>query len=430
VAYVGSHGTHLAGIGAQSYLYNQLSTKDVLAPSNGVNGGRLDLDNSVNLPVTIVNGVVTASGPLTGIGGAGTAYSFTPAQVALLAQVFGNPVTGPTTSLPLKQLLRPYPFFQFTGGIDSNGTFDGLSIYHALNVRLEKHYSHGLNLIAAYTFSKKIVNWSVGDAGVNVVDSLHFVRGITGGRSGALVSAFGGSSPFQDPDNRNADRGLSVDDIPHMLNIGATYELPVGKGKALLNRKGIVNGILGGWKLSGNFNAQSGVPLAITCPADNAQGILSVSNVGRCNLIGDPHFKGSRTKAQREAQWINPAAFEPAYGSDQTLWASQDPSDNRMWLFGNAAVRGAGGIRSPGYWNVDNTLSKQFHLTETKYFEFRWEVLNTLNHQNLGLPSTSFCVPAPPGVSNPVQTSPCNFGRINTIQTDPRAMEFALKFYF
>lgn len=53
-------------------------------------------------------------------------------------------------------------------------------------------------------------------------------------------------------------------------------------------------------------------------------------------------------------------------------------------------------IRGPGFWNLDSSLMKDFHVTEGRYVEFRWEVFNTLNHQNLGLPNTTFCLPPNP----------------------------------
>ncbi|MGH7744834.1 MAG: hypothetical protein ACREQ5_08480, partial [Candidatus Dormibacteria bacterium] len=408
VAYVGSHGTHFAGTGASNTFFNNIPTTDKLNPVTG----RTHLNDIV--PITDYFSGQTAT------------------ELGIL---YKDPLTGvPATMLPRSELLLPYPFFP--GGIPTNGTYDGKSMYNAMNVRIEKHYSHGLNLIAAYTNSKTFVNWSTGGAGVNVVDPIHFERGgEIGGRGGALVSTFGGATSYQDPSNRNAfgdGHQLAVDDIPQMLNIGATYELPVGSGKTLLNRKGIVNGILGGWKLSGNFNAEGGLPLSIYCPFSNLQSASTPGVAGgRCNLIGDPHFTGNRSKAQRIADWINPAAFEPAFGSDPAFWANPDPTDPREWTFGNAAIRAPGGIRGPGFWNLDSSLSKQFHITETKYFEFHWDVFNTLNHQNPGLPDTFWCLPVPPGgTPNSVQTDPCTFGQITSIQTDPRAMDFALKFYY
>ena len=80
---------------------------------------------------------------------------------------------------------------------------------------------------------------------------------------------------------------------------------------------------------------------------------------------------------------------------------------------------------------MDTSLVKEFHLNEQRYFQFRWEMFNALNHQNLGLPNTGYCLPpGPNGETDAVRQAGCSFGRITNIQTDPRSMQFALKFYF
>ena len=402
LAYVGTHGSHLAGSGPGNW-FNYVSTQNALKYQS-------QLFN--NYPISQFYSGQTAS------------------QLGLL---YGDPVNGPVSSLQLTTLLLPYPFFP---SVPTNGTYTGTSTYNGMNLKVEKRASHGLDFIAAYTVSKQMDNWSVGGAGVEAVDPIHFTRtGLIGGRGGQLESTFGGPETFQDPDNRNADRAVAVDDIPQMLNIGATYELPLGSGKALLNRKGKLGSILGGWKLSGNFNAQRGLPLPISCPASTLQetvfpnqGVVSDVSGGRCNLIGDPHFTGHRSKSQQIADWINPAAFEPAFGSDPNFWANYDPTDPRAWTFGNMKPR-TDAIRGPGFWNLDSSLMKDFHLAEERYVEFRWEVFNTLNHQNLALPNTTFCLPlGPDGIPDRVHQDGCTFGRITGVQTDPRNMTFALKF--
>ncbi len=401
LAYVGTHGTHLAGSGPNSYLYNNVSTKNKLTY-------QAQLFNNVDISQYYSGKTAT--------------------QLGLL---YGNPVTGPVSQLSLATLLEPYPFFPT---IPTNGTFEGMSTYNGMNLKIQKRYSHGLDFIVAYTASKQMDNWSVGGAGVEAVDPIHFTRaGIIGGRGGQLESAFGGPWTFQDPDNRNADRAIAVDDIPQQLNVSATYELPVGTGKALLNRKGIVGSIVGGWHLSGSFNTQEGLPLPISCPSSTLQqlstpGTSYEESGGRCNMIGDPHFKGHRSKAQRTADWINPAAFEPAFGSDPTFWANYTDLDPRAWTFGNMKPR-TDAIRGPGFWNLDSSLMKDFHLAESRYVEFRWEVFNALNHQNLALPNTTFCLPPnADGSTDLVHQAGCTFGKISGVQTDPRNMTFAMKF--
>jgi len=159
--------------------------------------------------------------------------------------------------------------------------------------------------------------------------------------------------------------------------------------------------------------------LGITCPSGQL--------TSRCNLIGNPKaVPGGRGVND----WINPGAFEPAYGSDQNFWANYDPNDPRAYQFGTMGPR-MGILRSPGFWNVDSSLGKDFHFSEAKYLQFRWEVFNALNHQNPGLPNTSWCLPpTPSGGTDAVHQAGCSFGRITNIQTDARAMQFALKFYW
>lgn len=390
VGYVGTHGTHLAGEPFRNFNY--VHTKDLLKYRTAI---------GANIPITDV-------------------YS---GQVAnLLAQVYTLPGQPTITELPRSLLLKPYPLIGALTNIQTNMAWDGTSIYHGLDLRVQKRFSHGLNFIAAYTVSKLIDNGLPTQLGSATVDPVHFARpGFIGGRGGITGFGDGFGGVYQDPDNRK-DRVIGAADIPQMLNLAVTYELPFGNGRKFLNQKGPLNQLLGGWLLTSNLNAQSGIPLAISCPGNQI--------TSRCNLIGNPQFSGSRTRQQQIAQWINPAAFEPPFGGDQNFWANYDPTDDRAWQFGTAGPR-LPGIRSPGFWDGDTSLAKQFHLTESKYLEFRWEMFNAFNHQSLGLPNTSFCLPPKAdGSTDKVHQAGCSFGLITNIQTDPRSMQFALKFFW
>lgn len=115
-----------------------------------------------------------------------------------------------------------------------------------------------------------------------------------------------------------------------------------------------------------------------------------------------------------------------------------DPSGNPIdpntidafWKFGNSGLRPPSG-RIPGYWDADMSLGKDFHLSESKLFTFRWDVYNALNHQALGVPNNTWCQgPYADGSVDATHVVGCTFGMITNTQTDPRSMQFSLKFYW
>src|SRR5262249_10896269 len=148
----------------------------------------------------------------------------------------------------------------------------------------------------------------------------------------------GAGGSYQDIDNRKADRAVASFDLPQILNIAANYEPPFGRGRPFLaNSNRALNALIGGWRLSGNFNATSGLPLNVTCPGN--------AITRRCNLGGNP---GAVQGGKNQDHWINPAAFQPPFGGDQNFWANYDPTDPRAWQFGTAPPR-ISQLRSPGF---------------------------------------------------------------------------------
>jgi hypothetical protein len=144
---------------------------------------------------------------------------------------------------------------------------------------------------------------------------------------------------------------------------------------------------------------------------------------------------------ERENQWFNANAFEAPFGSDpaviQGITTGTNPdgtpfnyNSDPWWTLGNAGKEISTG-RAPGFWNSDATLAKDFHFSESRYLEFRWETLNTFNHQSLAVPNTGWCLPPnADGSVDVVHVFGCQFGKITNVQIDPRAMEFGLKFYW
>lgn len=336
-------------------------------------------------------------------------------------------VFGASTSQ--QNLLVQFP--QYPGGVTNVVSYDGSSSYNAMQLKVEKRPSHGLGFIVAYAAQKTIASQNLGGYFANLVLPSVTNRGrigaVPGGLSGSAFSRGGGGA--QDRDNLRGDRTLSPDDIPQILNVAWTYEFPFGPGKSFAGgASGIERLFLQGWKISGNFNAQRGVPLPITGPCN--------SLTCRPNLIGNPSAgQSSKSRVQLEDQWFNPNAFEPVFGSDPAVLADlfngTNLSRDEFWRFGTAGLR-LPDARSPAFWNVDLGLLKDFRISESKYVQFRWELYNALNHQSLGLPNTGWCLPPNPDGSfdGIVRQFGCQFGRITNVQTDPRNMQFGLKFVF
>ena len=220
------------------------------------------------------------------------------------------------------------------------------SNYNALQMDLTHRYSHGLQFRLNYTFSKSLDD-----------------------HSGTFLSnnGMGGTTTFLDPRNPRLDYGPSNFNIESRISGNLGYELPVGKGKAILGSAGhIPNAIFGGWQVNTIVSAQTGFPFT-PLVGFNQSANGDTRNPDRVSL--NPNFTGSIVTGNPN-QWFNPAAFWlPAAGT-----------------FGDA---GRDIISAPGLLSVDGSLFKTFHIGERGTLQFRAEFFNALNHTNFGWPVIS-----------------------------------------
>ncbi len=387
VGYVGTHGLHLYGDEFRNYDHVPTAV-------------RLQLRNNINNPIP----TDPAIGALYGCG----------------------------TSCAANLILKPYPQYF---GVTINTNPDGFNRYNSFQLKLEKRYSQGLNMILAYTIQKNIESPQTGSIIGNTATPTTLGRNVgrsslaPGAISGGVAEHSGIGAGPEDQDNRRRYTALAPDDIPEILNFAISYELPFGHGKRFLSGSGMANKVVGGWKLIQNWNFQRGVPLLFTSPCN---GISC-----RPNLIGNPsQGRGSKSRQELENQYFNPSAFEAPYGSDPaviqgiTNGTIDLNSLDQWWRFGNIGLRPPSG-RMPGFWNSDMTLAKEFHVSEAKYFQFRWEIFNAFNHQSLGIPNTGWCLPPnADGSTDVIHVFGCQFGKITNVQTDPRSMQFGVKFFW
>ncbi len=168
-----------------------------------------------------------------------------------LSEQIDNPFFGVIPSnlglgrrtVSLGQLLRPYPHFS---GVNTPRGYEFHSSYHALQVKMRKRYTSGLQLLGAYTWSK-------------MIDDVSSVAGFLGAQNPGYTNHY----------DKRLDRTLSGLDVAHRLVLNYQYELPFGKGKPLLDQGGLVNQVLGGWNINGVTTMQSGLPMGITSQVNN-----------------------------------------------------------------------------------------------------------------------------------------------------------------
>ena len=270
----------------------------------------------------------------------------------------------------------------------------GNSNYNALQTNLRKQFGSGVQFDLNYTYSKSI------DISSNAT-RLGFSSSVNVGAPGSrLVNAF-------DPNGR---RGVSDFDTTHQINADWIAELPFGSGKRFAgNASGIENGFIGGWQVSGLMRWTSGFPFTVDngnfWPTDwDEQGIA--------NMLVRPTTGHFTQPDGSVSVFPNPAtAF--------TGFAHPFPGQN-----GSRNL-----IRGDGYVGVDMALAKRWQMPwERQSLQFRWEVFNVFNQvrfnalSGLGTQACA-CIAS-------LQQVPSTFGDYTGLLTQPRVMQFALRYEF
>jgi hypothetical protein len=167
---------------------------------------------------------------------------------------------GSSKTLAADAFYDPYP--QFSSVTEDYSPL-GDSEYHALQVQLVRHFTHGVSLNVGYTNSK----WEGHNFFANSVDT-------------------------------QLQKDLDCFDRPQILNFNWVYQIPIGRGHYLGgNMPRFANAILGGWQHNAVFFVWEGVPWDFA--GDNAEPVAGV-----------PRYNNPRSTDH----WLNPAAWEvPTY---------------------------------------------------------------------------------------------------------------------
>lgn len=248
----------------------------------------------------------------------------------LFNQIEGNPAVfraGATTANTNARRLYAPDF-----GTVALQTSNGNSIYHSLQLSLNKRFSRSFSLLASYTWSK-----SIDDA-----------------------SGDGNASP--NPFDQRFNRGLSNLDIPHRFVGSFVYELP-----RFSNLSPLLRWVAGGWDANGIVSLQSGNTITVVSGRDNS---FSGVNLDRADLIGNPYLDTGRPHGELVTRYFNIDAF----------------AFNAVGTFGTA---GRNILRGPGEATVDFGLFKNVPVFERHRVQFRMETFNLFNRVNLGSPNAN-----------------------------------------
>ncbi len=275
-----------------------------------------------------------------------------------------------------------FPQFGSVVTIDSND----FSTYHALELTLERRLSKGFYLNANYTWSKSL-------------DTRSFDPIFTTAASGAAQSA--SSTPF-DIRNRRGNYGISDFNRTHVYKTTWSYELPFGRGAQFLSStNGLVDRVIGGWRVSGILTMASGRPFTV--------------------------FSGSNTVSNA----VQSTAFCNGCTPDMGR-AFTDPTQGLVFYF-DQTERGLfkidGGIAGlqgntprnfftgDGQFNLDASLQKDIALREGMKLEIRADATNLSNTPTFGFPTTT--------------ANAATFGRIrNTVASSSRKIQLGARFTF
>ena len=264
------------------------------------------------------------------------------------------------SSAVLGQALKPFPQYTTMRRLYEG---DGKSDYNALRVDLNKRMSNGLTLLVSYTWSKVLTN------------------------AASQFSEFSGYD--LNSYNARTQRGLSINDYPQNLVLTYSYELPFGKGKKFANTGGIANAIIGGWKVSGVQNYQSGPPQYVdeNCDLGNGNQITGNSDNGggqacRPNMVPGVPLRSSQRDQPGYDGSTMPSMNVNAFALTPT--PHDHPGLAYQSYFGNMPVLLGGAGRRPPYFNEDISLIKKTQITERVNVEIRADFLNIFNRTVLG----------------------------------------------
>jgi len=259
----------------------------------------------------------------------------------------GTPLNG--SVIARSQLLSPFPQFSGAAGVVGQSFTDGSSWFHALDARIEKRFSHGFLMLVNFQWSKLMEK----------------------------------RSRLNDPDSQ-LEKRIAAEDRPYRLVWSGTYDLPFGRGKAIMKSANrVVDYAVGGWNVN----------LITTFTTGTALGWGNVIYLGGpLNL--DPHN------------------VDNSFDTSQFNRVSAQQLASNVRTFPTRFAN----LRADTVQQVDFSIIKGFRITERMRMTYRCEFFNSTNRAIFNAPDLG-----------PTSST---FGKITSQANTPRRIQMALRLVF
>jgi hypothetical protein len=275
----------------------------------------------------------------------------------------------------------PYAFYNPQYSYLRTLRSNGRGSYHGMLWTVRKRWTDGDQVEFNYTWSKSI--------------DLASTPEISTALSGVVINTW----------NRNLFRAVSDYDLRHQWNANFVYGLPFGRGKKFADQGGWVDAIVGGWQLSGLYRQATGFPTGI----GNGRFWPTNWNVtGLARVTGTFADGTNRNGPAPPGGTSGPNVF-------QNPTAAVDAFDYE--LPGGVGARNI--VRGDGPFNIDLGLAKSFRVIEGHFLQFRWEVFNVTNTARFD-----------PFTASGSLGTLGSFGKYTETLTNPRVMQFAIRYDF
>ena len=262
----------------------------------------------------------------------------------------------------------------------------GSSIYHSLQVKATRQFSHAVSFLTTYTWSKAIDDGS------------------------GFSSLPNGADPGQYPTLfRNLDRAVGGFDRRHNYTLALLWA----------PRQRWIRG----WQFAPTLAARTGLPDTISQSVLNA-----TANQQRPNVISNASiYLPERVEAGTAIRYLR-SPSDPAFPlAPSGPVVARIGGQQTLVLPSSIGTLGRNTVREPGELNVDLAVSRRFRFGERFELQLRGEAFNLLNKTNFLVPNVDLPVTAD-AVGRPVFNAP-NFGLI-TGARPARFMQLAIRLVF